>query len=110
MHAPNHASAFPGTWETFLTIDQMVSLKRSLRAIGSKKIFDAGTSTLNSLLQDSLQFVMQAARCRGGQLTCKDVRMQAGSKQSFICINIADTRDHLLVQQYGFQTPAALLQ
>lgn len=52
--------------------------------------------------------MVETAGGRGCELTGDHIRMQTGSKQSFICIDISDTRNYLLVHEQRLQTTAAL--
>src|SRR5712671_2583089 len=97
-HSPDRRPAAE-TALSFASIHPMVPLIFSRLALGVKKIGNRRPARQNRFAQDILQHPPQHLRLFLAQLRSPPHRMNPGSPQTFVRINISDSPQHALIQQ-----------
>lgn len=99
LEPPNNPSATVGTKLSLLPVDEMMPLVFALRAVWGEEIPDARSAAVDRLPEHLLGDVEQPVDPVRPQAAGQSIRMQAGAKENFICINITDPSHHLLMHQ-----------
>lgn len=103
METANDPAATVGAELTFFAINKMTVFVLTFRTVRGKEIFDAGSATGNRLTQHRLHGVIESGYRRPAQLTHFTVRMESGTKENFVRVNIPNPGNHLLMHQQWFQ-------
>jgi hypothetical protein len=88
----------------------MVVLVAAFRPIWCEEIPDTGSATGDRGLKDRLHRVIQLVPCGLTEATDLSIRVQSGTKQNLVRVDIPDARNDLLMHQQGFEAPAPTLQ
>ena len=95
----------PRAWLTCALVDQEMLLHRSV-AFGRRVVVDRAAATDDRLGQDPTELAIQASFVGRVQARCGPERVQAGSPQGLIRVDVADARNERLVQQEWLQATA----
>ena len=93
--------------QSFLPIDEMSLLKLPFGSVRREEISNARTSTGNRLLQHVPCHLVEPLNLGDGKSARLGVRMQAGSKENFIGVDISNSGDRLLMHQQWLQPTMA---
>ena len=104
METANDPAATVGAELTFFAINKMTVFVLTFRTVRRKEIFDAGSATGNRLTQHRLHGVIESDYRAPTQTTHFTVRMESGTKENFVRVNIPNPGNHLLMHQQWFQS------
>jgi len=103
LETANDPAATVGAELTFFAIHKMTVFVLTFHTVRREEIFDAGSATGNRLTQHRLYRVIESGYRSPAKLTHFPVRMESGTKENFVRVNIPNPGNHLLVHQQWFQ-------
>jgi hypothetical protein len=103
LETANDPAATVGAELTFFAIHKMTVFVLTFRAVRRKEIFDTGSATGNCLTQHRLYRVIESDDRAPTQSIHFTVRMESGTKENFVRVNIPNPGNHLLMHQQWLQ-------
>ena len=103
----NHPTTLIGAGLPFFTVRKVAPPILAFTSIRGEEVANTRTSISNRFLQDRLDRVIELHLRRFANAAHLSPRMEPGSKQNLVCVDIPDAGNDLLMHQQRLQTPSS---